>query len=113
MTSNIVEGKAAFVDRLRRWRDETDLSTLRDRGLRQGIGRLTVVVGEVEVDLVGDTKRARIEEFLAWVDANGVDAPWDVLPNTSGVIKNVGFGGACPSGWYFYLREPWHQGGTL
>ncbi len=82
MSKNVVQGKAAFVERLRRWRDETDLHTLRDRARKEGIGKLTVVVGEVEVGLVGDTKRKRIEEFLDWVDENGTDAPWDVLPTS-------------------------------
>ena len=93
---------------LRRWYEESDAGTVGDVANFGGRPAIAVDLGDHAAVLNVDTKRSAVAAYLAHADANGVDAPWQVVSNTRGRVNKVIFSDdpAAAAGWYVYLREP-------
>ena len=96
--------KLELRDALKRWLAESHAETVGDVGKFGGKAWLTVDIGEHEVVLNADTKRAAIEWFVQ-ASRSAPERSWRVIANRRGRFNKVlpdPHGSPLP-GWYAYL----------
>ena len=102
-----VDTKEELVALLRDWL-RTGEKTIGDVGSFGGKPWVRIRLGGTQVVLNADTKRAAVQEYLAYVAENGPDSPWPVVANQRGTVNKVVFraDGVATPGWYAYTTKP-------
>lgn len=110
VTTGIEEGtevttKAELAQLLRSWYLSTNEPTIGDVAQYGGRPYVHIKLGDVQVVLNADTKRAAVERYLAAVDAHGADLSWQVVQGRRKVNKVVYEGMESSAGWYAYTKR--------
>lgn len=100
-----VSGKAELAELLRTWQRATNEPTIGDVAQYGGRPYVHVQLGDVRVALNADTKRTAVERYLAAVDAQGADLPWQVVKGRTKINKVVYEGMESAAGWYAYTTR--------
>ncbi|MGH8930030.1 MAG: hypothetical protein ACRDZO_05180 [Egibacteraceae bacterium] len=98
----VVRSKRDLYSLLSEWLASSSAQTIGGPGYGQR-AHVWIELAGSRVRLNADTTRAAAERYVTHAQANGVDAPWTVIPNRSGRVNRVSFDGAATPGWYAYL----------